>query len=252
MFDYSGRVTIPAPPWQRPSRSRPVKPPLGRDAIVAAAMTVLDAEGLAGLSMRRVAQELDTGPASLYAHVSNRDELEELVYDRILGEVTVPEPDPRRWQEQLRQLMRDVVAALGRHPGSARMAMGRVPFTPNALVLEEATLALMRCGGLPERTAALGIDLLFLYATATAFEDSVSANDWGDEETARARQAQISGYLGSLPADRFPNLVAMAGPLVTGDGTARFEFGLDILIGGLATASPRGNPEFSPESDARH
>jgi len=194
VFDYSGRVTIPAPPWQRPSRSRPVKPPLGRDAIVAAAMTVLDAEGLAGLSMRRVAQELDTGPASLYAHVSNRDELEELVYDRILGEVPVPEPDPRRWQEQLRQLMRDVVAALGRHPGSARMAMGRVPFTPNALVLEEATLALMRCGGLPERTAALGIDLLFLYATATAFEDSVSANDWGDEETARALVGDGVGY----------------------------------------------------------
>jgi len=230
-------VTIPAPPWQRASRSRPVKPPLSRDAIVAAALTVLDAEGLAGLSMRRVAQELNTGPASLYAHVSNRDELEELVYDRILGEVPVPEPDPERWQEQLKQLMRDTVAALGRHPGSARMAIGRIPFTPNALVREEVTLALMRCGGLPERTVALGIDLLFLYATATAFEDSVSAKDWGTPERAQERLAQMRGYLETLPVDRFPNLVSMVGPLLTGDGTERFEFGLDILIRGLAAAS---------------
>jgi AcrR family transcriptional regulator len=231
-------MTIPAPPWQKATRSRPAKPPLGRDAIVTAALTVLDAEGLAGLTMRRVAQELDTGPASLYAHVSNRDELEELVFDRILGEVPVSEPDAGRWDEQLRQLMRDIVAVLGRHPGSARLVMGRIPLTPNALVMEEAILALLRRGRLPERTVALGIDLLFLYATATAFEDAAGAAYWGDEEAAGKRSAQVRGYLESLPEDRFPNLVAMAGPLLAGDGTARFEFGLDILIRGLIGSAP--------------
>jgi AcrR family transcriptional regulator len=212
---------------------------LSRDAIVDAAITVLDAEGLDGLSMRRIAQELNTGPASLYAHVSNRDELEELVFDRIMGEVPVPEPDPERWQEQLKQLMRDLVAALDRHPGSARLAMGRIPFTPNALVREEATLALMRCGGLPERTVALGIDLLFLYATAAAFEESVSAKDWATPEAAGERLAQMRGYLESLPVDRFPNLVSMVGPLLSADGSERFEFGLDTLIQGLAAAATR-------------
>src|SRR5438552_5574086 len=138
--------------------------------------------------MRRVAQELNTGPASLYAHVSNRDELEELVYDRILGEVPLPgPPDPDRWQEQLKQLMRDVMAALRRHPGAARMGMGRIPFTPNALLVEEATLGLMRGGGLPERTVALGIDLLFLYVVSAAFEEDLSAKDWADPEKAQVR-----------------------------------------------------------------
>jgi len=205
---------------------------------VTAALTVLDAEGLDGLSMRRVAQELNTGPASLYAHVSNRDELEELVYDRILGEVPRPDaPDPDRWQEQLKQLLRDVFTALHRHPGAARMGMGRIPFTPNALLLEEATLGLLRGGGLPERTVALGIDLIFQYVVAAAFEEDISAKDWADPEQARERQAQMRGYLESLPAQRFPNLVGMAAPLIAYDGTDRFEFGLDVLIHGL-----RANP----------
>jgi AcrR family transcriptional regulator len=238
VFVYSRRVTIPAPPWQKQSRPRPVKPPLGRDAIVTAALTVLDAEGLDGLSMRRVAQELNTGPASLYAHVSNRDELEELVYDRILGEVPLPAaPDPDRWQEQLKQLMRDTFTGLRQHPGAARLGMGRIPFTPNALVIEEATLGLMRAGGLPERTVALGIDLIFQYVVAAAFEEDISAKDWADPVQARERQAQMRGYLESLPADRFPNLVAMAGPLISYDGTDRFEFGLEVLVNGL-----RANP----------
>ena len=60
----------------------------------------------------------------------------------------------------------------------------------------------------------------------------------------------MRGYLETLPVDRFPNLVSMVGPLLTGDGTERFEFGLDILIRGLAASA--GQPAATRESDARH
>jgi AcrR family transcriptional regulator len=228
-------MTVPAPPWQRAPRSRPAKPPLTREAIVDAAMRVLDAEGVAGLSMRRVAQELNTGAASLYAHVSNRYELEDLVFDRIAGEVPLPgEPDPQRWQEQVKQLMRDSRAALNRHPGSARLVLARVPFTPNALVQLEALLALLRCGGVSDRTASFAVDLLFLYTTATAFEETVYLQQGLTPEAVQERFTQMGGYLRSLPADRFPHLVSMVDVLLSGGGEERFEFGLDILVSGLA------------------
>ncbi len=213
-------MTVPAPPWQRTPRSRPVKPPLTRDAIVDAALAVLDAEGLPAMSMRRVAQELNTGAASLYAHVSNRDELEDL----------------ERWQEQLKQLMRDALATFARHPGSARLALARVPFTPNSLVYLEVLLVLMRQGGLPDRTAAFAVDLLSLYVTATAFEETIYLQQGLTGEAVGERFAQMHGYLESLPADLFPNVVSMVGPLLSGGGEDRFEFGLDILIQGLAAS----------------
>jgi len=197
-------------------------------------MTVLTAEGLPAMSMRRVAQELRTGPASLYAHVSNRYELEDLVYDRIVGEVPLPEPDPARWQEQLTQLMRDTLAAFARYPGAARLTLARLPFTPNSLVYLEVMLALLRAGRLSDRTASFGIDLLSLYVSATGIEDTIHLEQGPTEEAVGERFARMRGYLQSLPADRFPNVVSMAGPLLAGGGDDRFEFGLDILIRGLA------------------
>jgi AcrR family transcriptional regulator len=225
---------------------------LSRDAIVDAAMTVLDAEGLDGLSMRRIAQELNTGPASLYAHVSNRDELEELVFDRIVGEVPRPEPDPARWREQLKQMLRDVVAMYARHPGSARLALGRVPFTPNGLLLIEAMLGLLRCGGVPDGTAAFGVDLLSLYATATAFEETIYLQQGLTEESVRERFSQVRGYLEALPRERFPHVLSMVDALLSGGGDERFEFGLDILIQGLAASAARsgGSPDGAADGSA--
>ena len=79
---------------------------------MAAAIEVLDEAGVVGLSMRRVADQLGTGAASLYAHVSGKDELLELVFDELVGQVPLPEPDPTIWREQVRQMLRDLRAVL--------------------------------------------------------------------------------------------------------------------------------------------
>ena len=83
----------PAPPWQRlPDRqARRRREPISRDAIVAAAIRLLDREGLAALSMRRLADELGAGAASLYWHVGSKDGLLDLVLDEIIGEGTAGE-----------------------------------------------------------------------------------------------------------------------------------------------------------------
>ena len=138
------KPTIPPPPWQRvPERARGRRrDPLTREAIVAAALKVLDAEGLDGFSMRRVAEVLDTGAASLYWHVGSKDGLLDLVMDEVIGEQVggFPDPDPERWQEQLREVAREMRETILRHRDIVRISIGRIPMGPNALRFNERVL----------------------------------------------------------------------------------------------------------------
>jgi AcrR family transcriptional regulator len=153
---------IPPPPWVRlPDRSaRRRRDPISRDAIVAAAIRLLDAEGLDALSMRRIADELGTGAASLYWHVGSKDGLLDLVFDQMIGELEVPEPVPGQWREQLKDVARAQRAVTLRHPSVVRISIGRIPMGPNALRYSERVLAILRAGGLPPRLAVQGSHLL--------------------------------------------------------------------------------------------
>src|SRR5512132_1396499 len=86
---------LPPPPWQRvPERSsRRRRDPLTREAIVVTALRVLDRDGLDGFSMRRVAEELDTGAASLYWHVGSKDGLLDLILEEVIAEQLDAIPD---------------------------------------------------------------------------------------------------------------------------------------------------------------
>src|SRR4051794_41404342 len=126
-------AAIPAPPWGRvPERGkRKRRDPLTQEAIVEAAIKVLDAEGLAGFSMRRVAEALDTGAASLYWHVGSKDGLLDLVFEEVIGEHEIPDPDPERWQEQIKEAARAMRQTIQRHRDVVRLSIGRIPLGPN-------------------------------------------------------------------------------------------------------------------------
>ncbi|MFF3561108.1 TetR/AcrR family transcriptional regulator [Streptomyces sp. NPDC002574] len=228
-------TSVPAPPW-RPERKKAPRRTLSQEAVVTAALRIVDAEGLDALSMRRVAQELDTGAASLYAHVSNKEELLELLLDRIQTDVTRPEPDPERWQEQIKEMAREGRRVLVTHRDLSRAALGQgIPSGPNALLNAEAMLGILKAGGLSDRVCSYGVDALALFITATAVEDSQRAQGFGasevslEEQVARARE-----YFASLPPDRFPHITGMVDALTRSEGDERFEFGLDLLVSGLA------------------
>lgn len=238
-------ASVPDPPWRTPRTARAARQPLTRERIVDAALRVLDRDGLDAVSMRRVGQELATGAASLYVHVANKDELLELMLDRVAGEIRVPPPDPPRWPEQVEELGRALRRALLDHPGIARVSLAGVPAGPNALALTEGLLAILRAGGLPERAAAWAVDRLILYVSADAVEASADrARRLGQEPAAArgARRARAGAWLAALPPDRFPNTVALVDALVA-PGDDRFEFGLGLLVRGLAglAAGPPGD-----------
>jgi TetR/AcrR family transcriptional regulator, tetracycline repressor protein len=232
---------IPPPPWQRaPYRpSRPRREPISRDAIVAAAIGLMDRDGLGALSMRRLAEELGTGAASLYWHVSSKDGLLDLVLDEIIAEGKVPDPDPEHWQEQLKQVARDQRAASLRHPWVVRVSIGRIPMGPNALRYTERTLAILRAGGLPPQLAVQGY--LLLIATVNGFTiDETGIDDSGegilgrDPEGLQQVADMARDYVASLPATQFPNMTALADEFALSDPNERFELLIDLFVEGLS------------------
>ncbi len=236
---------LPPSPFQRfPDRpvSRRRREPISREAIVTAAIQLLDAHGLGALSMRRLAEQLGTGAASLYWHVSNKDGLLDLVMDEVLAEGKVPDPDPERWPEQIKQVARDQRAASLRHPWLVRISIGRIPMGPNALRYTERILAILRAAGMPPQLAVQGY--LLLIATINGFtidetgvDDSAHAADVPanrDPETMQQTANMARDYIASLPSALFPTMTDLADEFALADPDERFELLIDIFVDGLA------------------
>jgi AcrR family transcriptional regulator len=205
---------------------------------------VVDREGLDATSMRRVAEELGAAPSALYWHVRNKDELLQLVLDRVVGEIELPPRDPENWQEQLKALAREMRRVLASHRDIARVTIGSIPAGPNALLIAEWMNALLREAGLPDRTVALFGDLAGLYVGAYAYEESLGlASPTGEELPPEQVLAMLQEYWASLPKERFPHTLALLDRLFEGDRDERFEFGLDVLVRGLASLA--AEPEAS-------
>jgi len=215
---------------------------LSREAILDAALAIVDREGVDAVTMRRVAEELGTGAASLYAHVQDKDELLHAAYDRMMGQEIPPAvtPDPKRWQEQTKELMRAYRRALLKHNDIAKLQLGNVPTGPNAVRAMEQMFAVLHAGGLPPRDIGYAGDLLAQFMTVSAYEVALfnarmrSPEDWEDFHR------ELVDFFANLPAAEFPTLKLLAPSLVEEDEDedTRFEFGLDILVRGLAAHAP--------------
>lgn len=226
---------VPEPPWRLDARPAS-RPPLTRDVIVEAALRVLDTEGVDGLSMRRVGEELGTGAASLYWHVRNKDELLQLVYERVTQEVVLPEPDPSHWKEQLKDLARQMRTVLNRHRDVGRLSFGRIPGGPTLALYTEWLFALLKPAGIPDRVVGYLGDLFGLYVGAYSFEESLGVSSpTGEDLRPEEILEMFRGYVLSLPEDRFPHTRHAVDSLFAGGPDERYEFGIDLLLRGLET-----------------
>lgn len=227
---------VPTPPWRRERPERKARPPLTQDAIVEAALSVLERDGVDGLSMRAVADELGAGAATLYWHVGSKDELIELVIDRVFAQIELPPPEPARWEEQLKEVAVEARRVLRRYRGVGALTLGRIPTGPTLLRWIEWSLALLRGAGIPDPIAAYAGDLFGLYLGATEYEEtSPMPSPTGDALPPEEIVAMIRNYFESLPADLFPNIRSVADALTAGSPDERFELGLDVIVRGLAS-----------------
>ena len=207
----------------------PQRAPLTREKIVDAALTLLERDGLQGISMRKLAQELDAGAATLYWHVGDKEQLLNLLLDRIVGENQVPEPDPENWQEQLKVFARSTRQMFSNTRDAAQLSMGRIPNGPNSLPMMERTLALLASAALPPRVISYAADMFALYVGAFAYEESMPPPD----------VEQMGAFLKTLPPEQYPLMTGLADDLMAGDPDERFEWALDLLIAGLEAMALR-------------
>jgi AcrR family transcriptional regulator len=232
------REALPPPPFQRvPERSGGRRrDPLTREAIVSAALRVLDREGLVGFSMRRVADELDTGAASLYWHVGSKDGLLDLIMDEVIGEQEVPDPEPDRWQEQLKEVARTMRATIRRHRDIVEISIGRVPMGPNALRYTERVVAILRAGGVPDQLAVQSYLLLLSVVNGFTMDEAgyEAETEAGAAPPLEEGAEMVGDYLRSLPANQFPNTIEVAAHFADPDQEGRFELLLDLFVEGLA------------------
>src|SRR5215472_1300410 len=232
----------------RSTRDRPAKALLSEDAVVDAALTILKSEGLAAVTMRRVAAALDTGPASLYVYVSGREGLLQAMLDRVTATIELEAPSPARWRAQLHSLLQRMYQALIAHPGIAAMTLADPPTTEAVLLLTENLLGILLAGGLDPQDAAWACDIFVLLVTAAAREDDVRRPRGRSDDGERREQAdEIYRTFADLPPGRFPLIAAHAAQMVAGDGDERFRFAIDIVTDGMVARAARllrrGDPD---------
>ncbi|MFE6486940.1 TetR/AcrR family transcriptional regulator, partial [Streptomyces sp. NPDC057757] len=142
------------------------KKPITVDAIISTAFGLVESEGYEALTMRRLAAALETGPSSLYAHVVNKEDLDELLIGRLCAEIDLPEPDPAAWRQQIVSVCTRLRDQYLRYPGISRAAFAAAPSNLDTLRVAEGMLAILLAGGIAPQAAAWAVDSLSLYVGA--------------------------------------------------------------------------------------
>jgi AcrR family transcriptional regulator len=210
--------------------------PITVDRITDAALEIIATGGYDSLTMRSVAARLNTGPASLYAHVVNKADIDELIIGRICSRLVLPTPERERWREQITDVCVQLRDQYLKYPGISRAALAMDVTNLDVLTVAEGMLAILIVGGIEPQTAAWAFDALFLYVGAYTLEASVVSQRQGSEEwmVGRDNRAELVSRFAALPADRFPQTRRYAEELTSGTGHQRFDFALGLILDSLA------------------
>jgi TetR/AcrR family transcriptional regulator, tetracycline repressor protein len=214
------------------------KPPaLTRESIAGAAARLLEREGYEALTMRSLAAELGIQAASLYWHVADREELEDLLFDALLSDLGLVVAG-RDWREDLSSLAHQLLAHLTGKRDAQRVIAGRFVLGPHLLRHLECILGVLRRGGLDGRDAAYALYALLTYVNGfVLFQRNALSHTRASGVERREVLGQLREQFLALPTDRYPHSVALAEALTAEDPTGRFDFGLALLIDGLAALS---------------
>ncbi|MGI8668153.1 MAG: TetR/AcrR family transcriptional regulator [Jatrophihabitans sp.] len=219
--------------------------PITTELLVDAAIELIESDGLDALSMRRLADRFGIQAASVYWYVSSKEHMLDLIVDRLLElafqTVFVENVEQRRTDnetppEVLRRIAVAYRAFLLAHPDSARVISGRLVVGPNVALLLEPLLALFQQAGLSAREAVHASYVLLVYVQGFVLHETapMSAAAAGPNDDRSATLNQLRLAMAGLPADEYPHARAAAEDLARPDLAARFTFGVDRLLAGIA------------------
>lgn len=231
----------PAPAYRRG------RPPLDIDRIVDTALQLIDEVGVQALTLRMLAEALDSGTATLYRHLRGKDELLVLVADRILADVHVPseQVDDLSWREAATVVAHSFYESLRRHPHALPLLATQVHVGPNGLRVKERLIRLLLSHGFTASLAARTYTVLGHYVIGLAIQQH------GPGASRPEDQAHLRDFYRSLDPADFPATSAAAEDLTSVALHEEFRFGLELLLHGLEQAR-RTPSEVSAAKSRRH
>jgi AcrR family transcriptional regulator len=247
------RAARHAQPGPAPAGPAARKPPITAERITDAALQVVATDGYDALTIRSVANVLGTGPSSLYAHIVNKADIDDLLIGRLCSRIAVPEPDPARWQEQVRDICGQIRDQYLQYPGIPRAALAQAGTNLETLRVSEGMFSILLAGGIEPQTAAWAMDAISLYVAVYALETSLVRQRQKDPDaTWVLSQDELVRRFSALPEATFPQTRRYAAELTAGTGHERFDFALGLLIDNLARqAAPRPVPAAEAPAQSR-
>ncbi len=213
---------------KRPGRDRP-RAPLSRERVLRAAVALADERGLAALSMRKLAGELDVEAMSLYNHVKSKDDLLDGMIDIVFSEIEPPAAGGD-WKAELRKRALSTREALRRHRWAVGEMEGRTDHGLANLRLHDAVLGCLRAAGFSVEMTVHAYSMQDAYIYGFCLQETDMASQTPEDFAAEARR-QMSAYEDAL-AD-FPHLLEVVGGHVAKVGydyDTEFLFGLDAIL----------------------
>ncbi|WP_246843077.1 TetR/AcrR family transcriptional regulator C-terminal domain-containing protein [Allokutzneria sp. NRRL B-24872] len=203
-----------------------------REKVLAAALTLVEENGIEGLSMRKLAAAVGVEAMSLYNHVPNKDAVIDGIAELVIQRMVLPEPTGS-WKADLRALADAFRAAATGHPHAARLLLTRQLVSGGSLAASNAALAALRAAGFSSSEAvhALRAVLAFLVGTVLREVESTPAFDGSDASAVARREADLS-------AGPFPALAESAPFLASCDHEREYQYGLDLLLVALESRLP--------------
>ncbi|WP_435283339.1 TetR/AcrR family transcriptional regulator [Streptomyces koelreuteriae] len=224
---------------------------LDRTRIIEVTVRLLDAEGLAKFSMRRLAGELNVTAMSVYWYVDTKDDLLELALDEAMGEMRLPAADADEdWREQVGALARGYRGLLVRHPWVSQLVGTYLNLGPNNVAYSSAVQRVVRRAGLPANrlTSAISAVFQFVYGYGTleghlstrAAAAGMTLDEYFQEAMSMATE---SSQAADLIRDSQEMMAARGGDTVAEMLERDFEYALELLIAGIeAMVAREGNP----------
>jgi AcrR family transcriptional regulator len=195
--------------------------------IATAALAVIDRDGLAALSMRAVAAELGMSTMGLYRYLDDRQQMEELVVEQVLGGVDTTPPAGRPWAEQLAVLAERVRDAVAAHPAVVPLTMTYRHTSPSSLRWSETVLGVLTTAGIDGERRVIALRSLLSYLIGAIQLEHIGPLQ-GDGTAAMA----------ALPDTRFPLLARTARQARHITPDQEFRRGLAHLLAGISAETP--------------
>ncbi|MBM7567519.1 TetR/AcrR family transcriptional regulator C-terminal domain-containing protein [Paenibacillus sacheonensis] len=208
--------------------------PLSRARIIQSAIRQLNEHGLKDLSMRKVADDLGVQPASLYYHVKGKEQLLQLLTDKISSEMARPDPS-LPWRTQLLQWAEQFRAVLGTCRDASELFNATIGLGYNRLTQIENLYGMLADAGFEDKLIPWIASILKSYVLGFAAEEARFASFAGDSAvTSEELSQEYARIYDGLPAEKFPNLIRLAPFTTSTDWQQEFDFGLGVLLDGLA------------------